>query len=135
MTFALTMAPLAGSSFAIQLHAAAAVGALLIGAWQMFGRKGTVPHRLLGWLWVGLMAIVAVSSFWISEIKTFGRFSAIHLLSIGVLIQLPIAVYAARVHKISLHKNFMTGLFVFALVITGLFTLLPGRIMHRVIFG
>lgn len=48
---------------------------------------------------------------------------------------LPIAVLHARRHNVSQHRWAMLGLFIGALVIAGVFTLLPGRIMHAVAFG
>ena len=120
---------------AIQLHAAAAIGAFVLGIAQLAGRKGSFSHRTLGWIWVALMAVVAASSFWIHEIKLVGQWSPIHLLSIAVLIQLPIAFVAARRHNISVHKRYMTGMFAGALILAGLFTLMPGRIFGRMIFG
>jgi uncharacterized membrane protein len=33
------------------------------------------------------------------------------------------------------HRSTMIGLYVGALVIAGLFTFVPGRIMHKVLFG
>jgi uncharacterized membrane protein len=41
----------------------------------------------------------------------------------------------ARRHQVDRHRSAMTKIFVGALVIAGLFTLLPGRIMHAVVFG
>lgn len=135
MFAAASITPLLQSPFAIKLHVAAAFGAFVIGLWQFWGRKGTTPHRWLGWTWVGLMAIVAASSFWISHIRTFGAFSLIHVLSIYVLVQLPLAVYAARSGRIHAHKIAMTSMFIGALVIAGAFTFMPGRVMYRMIFG
>jgi uncharacterized membrane protein len=48
---------------------------------------------------------------------------------------LPLAVVHARRHRVDRHRNAMTAIFVGALVIAGLFTLMPGRIMHAVVFG
>ena len=48
---------------------------------------------------------------------------------------LPLGVYYARSHRVRGHKLTMRGLFAGALVIAGIFTLVPGRIMHRVLFG
>ena len=48
---------------------------------------------------------------------------------------LPLAVWRAHTHRVAAHRRIMIILFTGALVITGLFTLLPGRIMHRVVFG
>jgi uncharacterized membrane protein len=81
------------------------------------------------------MVIVAVSSFWIHEFKIFGPFSAIHLLSIVVLFYLFSGIRAARRGEISKHKHQMSQLYLLALLITGAFTLLPGRTMHAVMFG
>ena len=81
------------------------------------------------------MAIVAASSFWIHEVRLLGPWSPIHLLSIFTLIMLPIAVWRARRHRIADHRRIMTMIFAGALVIAGLFTFLPGRIMHAVVFG
>jgi uncharacterized membrane protein len=44
-------------------------------------------------------------------------------------------VLAARRHKVSTHSRAMISIFTGALVVAGLFTLVPGRIMHRVVFG
>jgi uncharacterized membrane protein len=41
----------------------------------------------------------------------------------------------ARRHVVIGHKLTMLGLFAGALVIAGIFTFAPGRIMHRVMFG
>ena len=104
--------------------------------WLGFGApKGTLPHRTLGWIWVILMAVVAISSFWIHEIRLIGPFSPIHLLSIWVPIMLVVAVVAARRHNVRRHRITMLWLFAGALVIAGLFTFMPGRIMHAVVFG
>ena len=88
-----------------------------------------------GFLWVGLMLIVAISSFWIHEIRLWGPWSPIHLLSILTLASLPGALYYAHTHQVLRHRNAMLSLFLGALVIAGIFTFLPGRIMHKVVFG
>ena len=48
---------------------------------------------------------------------------------------LPLAVSHARRHAVERHRRAMLGLFIGALVIAGVFTFLPGRIMHAVVFG
>jgi uncharacterized membrane protein len=97
--------------------------------------KGTASHRALGYTWVGLMLIVALSSFWIHDLRIWGPWSPIHLLSIFSLAMLPYGVMMARRHSLRGHKFTMLGLFAGALVIAGIFTLAPGRIMYRVVFG
>jgi uncharacterized membrane protein len=63
---------------------------------------------------------VAASSLWIHQL---------------VLMMLPIAIVSAHRHEVRRHSQIMIGIFGGDLVIAGLFTLLPGRIMHAVIFG
>ena len=81
------------------------------------------------------MLTIAVSSFFIHSIRLWGPFSPIHLLSIFTVVMLARAVFNARRHRVDAHRNAMVGLFLGALGIAGAFTLLPGRIMHAVVFG
>jgi uncharacterized membrane protein len=127
--------PLLSASPIIQIHAAAAVLALLTGAVVLFRRKGDSRHRALGKLWVALMAIVALSSFFIWTIRLWGLFSPIHLISIFTLVMLWRGVGFARRHDIAHHRLTMQLTYLLALVVTGLLTFLPGRIMYRVAFG
>jgi uncharacterized membrane protein len=131
----MTLAPLLAAPTVIQWHAFAALGAFALGAVQLAAPKGTIPHRLFGWTWAILMLAVVVSSFFIHTIRLWGPWSPIHLLSLFTLVMLPLAVLRARRHEVESHRRAMTGLFVGALVIAGAFTLLPGRIMHAVVFG
>ena len=96
---------------------------------------GVVLVVVGSWIWVALMAVVAASSFWIHQIRLVGPFSPIHLLSIFTLVMLPLAVWRARTHRAADHRRIMILLFTGALVVAGLFTLVPGRIMHQVFFG
>lgn len=118
----------------LQLHILAACLALLIGLVLLVGEKGSGLHRTLGWLWAVAMATVAISSIFIRDING-GVFSWIHLLTGWTLIILPMGLYAARRHRVAAHRRHMTGLFVGALVIAGMFTFLPGRLMWRVFLG
>jgi uncharacterized membrane protein len=131
----MTLAPLLEAEPAIPLHTFAAMAAFALGLVQFAAPKGTLPHRTIGWIWVALMAGVAISSFWINQLRLVGPFSPIHLLSIYTLVMLPLAVWRAHSHRVGEHRRAMTWLFAGALVIAGLFTLLPGRIMHAVVFG
>ena len=111
------------------------MAAFALGLVQLAGIKGAAWHRGRGFVWVGLMLVVAISSFWIHEIRLWGPWSPIHLLSILTLASLPGALYYAHTHQVRRHRDAMLGLFVGALVIAGIFTFLPGRIMHKVVFG
>ena len=131
----MSLAPLLDAAPAIPVHAFAAMIAFVLGVVQLAAPKGTLPHRTLGWIWVGLMLSVAVSSFWIHQIRLAGPWSPIHLLSIFTLVTVPLGVWRAHRHQVADHRRIMTLIFSGALVVAGLFTLLPGRIMHAVLFG
>ncbi len=131
----MTLAPLLNASPVIQIHAFAAMAAFALGLVQFAAPKGTLPHRTIGFIWVALMAVIAISSFWIHEIRLVGPFSPIHLISIFTLVTLPLAVLHAHKHRVMQHRNAMISIFVGALVIAGAFTFLPGRIMHAVALG
>jgi uncharacterized membrane protein len=131
----MTLTPLLNASPVIQLHAFAAMAAFGLGLVQFAAPKGTIPHRTIGWIWVVLMAGVCISAFFIHELRTFGPWSAIHLLAIFTLVMLPLAVLRARRHEIAGHRRAMISIFLGALVVAGLFTFLPGRIMHAVVSG
>ncbi len=118
----------------IQLHIAGALTALVIGSVLLAGVKGTGLHKRLGWAWVIAMTLTAGSSLFIRVINP-GHFSIIHLLSGWTLIALPMAIFAIRRRKVAMHRRAMTGMFVGGLVIAGLFTFAPGRLMWTVFLG
>lgn len=131
----MTLAPLLAAGPVVVLHTLTALAAFGLGLVQLAAPKGTLPHRALGWVWAGLMLVVAGSSLFIHEIRLVGPWSPIHLLSLLVLAAVPAAVLAARRHRVAAHRRAMTQLFLGALVVAGLFTLAPGRILHAVVFG
>jgi uncharacterized membrane protein len=131
----MTLAPLLNASPVIQIHAFAAMAAFALGLVQFTAPKGTIPHRMIGWIWVVLMAAVAGSAFFIHEIRMWGPWSPIHLLAIFTLVSPPLAVLHARKHRVANHKWAMISIFVGGLVIAGAFTFVPGRIMHAVAVG
>ena len=131
----MSLDPILNSSPAIYIHAFAAIAAFLLGVIQLAAPKGTLPHRTLGWIWVILMGVVAGGSLLIHEINLWNGWSPIHVLSIYTLISLVFGVIAARTHKVKRHRQTMIALFAFALIIAGVFTFMPGRIMNAVLFG
>ena len=131
----MSIEPLLDQPSVNQIHAFAEMAAFVVALTQFALPKGTNRHRAVGYLWAALMVLVVVPSFWIHSIRMWGPWSWIHLLSIYTLIMLPLAVVHARGHRVKAHRNSMLGLFLGALVIAGVFTLMPGRVMHDVVFG
>lgn len=116
----------------IAVHALAATTAVVLGAWLLWARKGHRAHRVGGWIWVLCMATVAGTSF---AIRRPEGFSWIHGLSVFTLAVLVRGVVLARTHAVSAHRKTMIALYSGALIITGLFTLLPGRLIGRALWG
>lgn len=131
----MSLAPLLEAPLIIQVHAVCAVMALLLGALQLFRKKGDPVHRAIGATWVALMAIVSLSSFLIWTIRVWWLFSPIHLISIFTLAMLWRGIHFARRGDVKNHSRTMEYLYFLALVVTGLLTFIPGRIMYRVAFG
>lgn len=124
---------------AIWVHFVLVVIAVLIGAVVLYRRKGDAKHRFLGRIWVGLMGVSAVSSFWIVEIND-GGFSPIHILSAWTLFALCAGVLAIRYkaslpNAVRLHKRFLQSLYASGIAIAGGFTFLPHRLLGRLTFG
>ena len=119
----------------IPVHAIMAIIAVILGGIQLSMKKGGTIHKLLGRIWIGIMMFVAITSFFIHEIKLWGAYSPIHLLSLWTIFILGVGVYYARVGNIKRHKQVMIATYFFALILTGFFTLYPGRIMHQILIG
>lgn len=129
------LTPLLASGTAIQLHVAAALLATVLGGVVFALEKGTRLHKGLGRLWVGAMAVTALSSFFITEIRMVGPYSVLHALSVLTLGFLVTGIYLARTGRIASHRQTMASTYVLALILTGGFTLLPGRRLHAVVFS
>lgn len=119
----------------IQVHTFAACAALLIGPVAIWRSRRDWLHRACGRIWVALMLLVAVSALFINEIRLIGPFSPIHLFSLLVFRSLFVAIRHVRAGRLREHGAEMRSLYLQALGLAGVFTLLPGRVMNRLIFG
>jgi uncharacterized membrane protein len=130
----MTLAPILAASTAVQVHLVTVLAAFVIGTSMMLRPKGTAPHKALGRLYVALMLVGAVSTFWIRGLG-HGSLSFLHLLSISVLVALPAALLLARAGHVRAHRFTMIGVYLGGIWIAGLLTLPPGRLLHRAAFG
>ncbi|KCZ95471.1 hypothetical protein HHI_04925 [Hyphomonas hirschiana VP5] len=131
--FRVDLTPLLQSPFVLQAHVAGALLTFAIGCVLLAGVKGRAMHRTLGYVWVVSMAVTAISSFFLQSINP-GSFSFIHALSAWTMIVLPMGLAAARRRKIAAHRKHMTGMFMGGILIAGLFSFLPGRLMWHLFF-
>ena len=131
----MTLAPLLTAGVVIQFHVAAVSLTIILTPIQLLLERGSHLHRQIGRVWMIAMALTALSSFFISTIRWIGPFSPLHILSVINLLGLANAYRAARRGNVRAHSIAMISLVISALLIPGIFTLLPGRIMAKVVFG
>ncbi len=132
---AMNLALLADAPLAIKIHLATVIPAFVIGTWLIFfSTKGARWHRGLGAVYLALMLVTAIATFFIRSISP-GRLSFIHLFIPLTLFGVFGALWNVRRGNIKGHRNAMLGLYVGGLLIAGGLTLVPGRMLHRVFFG
>jgi uncharacterized membrane protein len=138
----MSLDPLLAAPIIIQVHVFAAIAALLLGIVQFMSPKGTLPHRMIGAIWLLIMAVIATSSIFIRPSIFPGLpitqwFSWLHLFTVvtfyGIVQGVFFLVRGGALRK--QHAKPFTGIFIGGLVIAGAFAFLPGRIMHQVAFG
>ncbi|MBB4660329.1 DUF2306 domain-containing protein [Parvularcula dongshanensis] len=117
----------------VWLHLATISVALALTPILLLRVRGTRQHRRLGWIWAAAMAGTAASTFFIRSHD--GRFSVIHILSVGTLITIPALVVAARRHRVASHRTSVRATVTGALLIAGFFTFPFGRMLGRWLFG
>lgn len=115
-------------------HVATILAALALTPVMMLRRRGDRLHRRLGWVWCSAMALTAASSFGIRGIND-GGLSFIHILSAWTLAGLPIIIWTARTHRVAQHRIWVRSMAAGALIIAGIFTLPPGRMLGDWLLG
>lgn len=119
----------------IQIHIVAALIGLVVGAFVLYRPRRDRIHKYLGYLWVGAMAVVALSSFAIpSHFSPIG-IGPLHGFAILTLWSLWQGVRYAMARNFEAHDAVFRSLYSYGLVIAGAFTFLPGRTMNRMVFG
>jgi uncharacterized membrane protein len=115
----------------IYLHMFAAMAALAVGTAQLARAKGTGSHKRVGWIWVALMLTVAISSLWV---PSFLHLTPIHVFTLLTLVGLPLALWRIRRGNVAAHARGMKALYFAGLVIAGIFTLSPGRLLGNLLW-
>ncbi len=138
----MSLQPLLEAPWVIQLHAFSAIAAFILGVIQFSAPKGTLPHKTLGAVWIGLMSAVAASSIFIRPAFYPGLpvtqwFSPIHIFTVLTIFGLIGGVHhlAGGGAGLKRHKGPFMGIFIGGLIIAGALAFLPGRIMYKVAFG
>lgn len=126
---------------ALAIHLAAALSAVALGPIALWARKGAQQrprlHRAAGYAWVTAMVATAVSALFISGSvgPRWGSFGIIHLFIPVTLGMLVVAFVSLARRNIEGHKRTMQNLYISACLITGAFTLLPGRFLGHTVWS
>ncbi|MEH6346083.1 MAG: DUF2306 domain-containing protein [Bermanella sp.] len=119
------------------LHLATILPAFLIATYLLLNRKGSPLHKTLGKTYMLLMLFTAmVTLFMPAKVggAIVGHFGFIHFFSFSVFLTVPMAYFAARTGKMTLHIGNMIGLYVGGILIAGAFAFSPGRLLHTWLF-
>ena len=122
------------SQLDVGVHIAGALLAVVLGGVILAMPKGTARHKLMGRIWVGVMVVVAAGSFRLHGLNASGGFSGIHFLSIFTLVSMAYAIYMIRRGNKIAHFSAMIGCLI-GLILAGVFTLSPDRIIGGFLFG
>jgi len=129
--------PILAAPLPIKLHLVTVIPAFIIGTYQIFfSTKGAPFHRALGWVYLTLMSITALTTLFIHSVNPNAPFglSPIHLFVPITAWGVYGAITGARTHNIKRHRSAMYGLYIGGLLIAGSLAFLPGRVMHQVFF-
>lgn len=126
--------PLISASLQVQIHVVAAVLSILIGPLALLRRSRDRVHKILGYGWVSAMSVTVASSFLIWDLRIFGPFSPIHILSVFTAVGLYQGVRYAVRRQARAHQRTMQQLYFWALGVAGTLSFMPGRIMNQLVF-
>ena len=118
----------------IQLHAALAFVALLLGPLALWRARRDRWHKMAGYVWVVAMSGAALSAFAIPSHFSPVGLGPIHLLAVYGLYGIYVAMRAIWRRDIAEHRAVMQNLYVRGVCLAGAFNLLPGRTSQRTLF-
>jgi uncharacterized membrane protein len=128
----------------LAVHVSAALSAVVLGPFALWARWGARQrpklHRAFGYAWVTMMLVTATTAIFIKTgtfpaTLLFKGYSPVHLLILVTYFSLFGAFWFLAKGKIRSHRFIMTNLYVWACLVAGGFTLMPGRFMHQWIWG
>ena len=133
----MNFAPILSAPFEIQIHVAAAVLALVLGPVALYRQKRDRLHKVMGYVWVVAMLIVAVSALFIEAVvmPVVGPYGPIHLFAFWTFTSLWQAMAAIFRRDVRRHQTIMRALYWQALGLTALLSMLPGRRINEMVFG
>ncbi|MFA8385900.1 MAG: DUF2306 domain-containing protein [Pelagibaca sp.] len=131
----MTLLPFLSAPLPVQVHIIAAVLALILGPVAVYRRRRDRTHKVVGYLWVCAMTVLALGSFLIPSHFTAIGVGPLHGFAVLTLWSLWVGVKAAIARDVARHEAILRSLYSNGLIIAGAFTFLPGRTLNRMLFG
>lgn len=131
----MTLLPFLSAPLPVQVHIVAALLAVALGPVALYRRRRDRTHKVVGYVWVSAMTVLAVGSFLIPSHFTPVGLGPLHGFAVLTLWSLWAGVRAAIARDICRHEAILRSLYSNGLVIAGAFTFLPGRSLNRMVFG
>lgn len=131
------LAPILALPMPIKLHLATVLPAFAIGTYLIFvSAKGRPHHRALGYIYLILMTITAVTTLFIHEVNPSGfmGLSLVHLFIPLTIYGVVAAIVGARTHNVRIHRNSMIALYLGGFFVAGGTAFGPGRMLNQVLF-
>lgn len=131
----MTLLPFLTAPLPVQAHIVAAFLALILGPFALYRRRRDRTHKVIGYVWVTAMSVLAVGSFLIPSHFTPVGIGPLHGFAVLTLWSLWAGVRAAIARDIERHQAILRSLYSNGLILAGAFTFLPGRTLNRMLFG
>ena len=131
----MSLEPFLTAPLQIQIHAIAALTAVVVGPLPLYRKRRDRIHKVAGYIWVTAMFTVAVTAFFIHSVAVIGPFSPLHgfaLLTFWSLYSGLRHIFAGRVRA---HQLTFRSLYWFGLWAAGLANFLPDRRTNQALFG
>lgn len=131
----MTLLPFLTAPLPVQVHIVAALLALILGPFALYRQRRDRTHKVIGYVWVTAMSVLAVGSFLIPSHFTPVGIGPLHGFAVLTLWSLWAGVRAAIARDINRHQAILRSLYSNGLILAGAFTFLPGRTLNRMLFG
>ena len=125
----------------IAVHMSLALSAVAIGPWVLWTRMSAITrhplHRALGYAWVTCILGAALTGLFIRDFRlpNLWGYTPIHLLIPLTCWSLYRTFRFLAAGNIIGHRKTMQQLYFWACIVTGIFTLLPGRFLGQLVWG
>jgi uncharacterized membrane protein len=124
----------------VAIHMTAALGALATGPVALWARRSRVQHpklhRAFGYAWVTLMVVAAISAVFLRdrELPNLAGYTPVHLLVPITFASLFGAFWMLARGNVVGHRRVMQSLYFGGCVVAGAFTLLPDRLLGKLLW-